>query len=301
MVSKGMERVIKLLLQQREIATKKRLEDSRNALEQLGAMEQIPDDVKIEEVNVDGISAVWIGTPETVKDNIVLYLHGGGYVEGSINTHTGLGFRISRASNSRVLLLDYRLAPENPYPAALEDAVKAYKWLIDTQRINPKNIIIGGDSAGGGLTAAMLLKLRDINIKLPAAAVLLSPWTDLDITGDSIREKARVDPFVDASDLFFMASLYIKDEDPKNPYISPLYGDLKQLPPLLIQVGTAEVLLNDSTRFAEKARSAGVDVTLDIWEDMVHVFQAFALWAEEGQQALQKIGEFIKKSIKKEG
>lgn len=299
MVSKGMKRVIKLLLQQEEIATKKRVEDGRNGLEQLAAMEEVPDDVKIEGVDAGGVPAVWVTTPDVVKENVVLYLHGGGYVEGSLNSHRGLGFRISQASNSRVLLIDYRLAPENPYPAALEDAVSAYKWLIDKEGINPNNIIIGGDSAGGGLTAATLIKLRDINISLPAAAVLLSPWTDLDITGDSIRTKRRIDPFVDASGLFFMANLYIGDEDPKNPYISPLYADLRGLPPLLIQVGTAEVLLDDSTRFAEKAKSAGVDVALDVWEDMVHVFQAFALWAEEGQQALEKIGEFIQKHVNK--
>jgi len=300
MVSKGMERVIKLLLQSGEVATKKRIEDGRNSLEQLGDMAEIPEDVNIEEINVNGIPAVWISTPEVIKDNVVLYLHGGGYIEGSINTHKDLGARISRASNSRVLLLDYRLAPENSYPAALEDAITAYKWLIDSEGINPKNIIIGGDSAGGGLTATTLLKLRDTDVTLPAAAVLLSPWTDLDITGDSVRKKRRVDPFVDASDLFFMANLYVGDDDPKNPYISPFYADLDGLPPLLIQVGTAEVLLDDSIRFAEKAKSAGVDVNLDVWEDMVHVFQAFALWAPEGVQAIEKIGEFIQKFMEKE-
>jgi len=300
MISKGMKRVIKLLKKRGEEETKKRVEDSRKSLEELADIEEVPEDVTIENIDAGGVPAAWISTPGFVEENVVLYLHGGGYVEGSIHSHRGLAFRISRVSKSRVLLIDYRLAPEYPYPAALEDSVAAYKWMIDTEEINPENIIIGGDSAGGGLTAATLIKLRDLNITLPAAAVLLSPWTDLDMRGISIREKARVDPFVDASSLFFMASLYVGDDDPKNPYISPLYADLKGLPPLLIQVGTAEVLLNDATRFAEKAESAGVDVTLDIWEDMVHVFQAFALWAPEGQQALEKIGEFIQKFMKKE-
>ncbi|MFW9783185.1 MAG: alpha/beta hydrolase [Candidatus Heimdallarchaeota archaeon] len=300
MVSEGMERVINLLKQQNEADVKKRVEDGRNGLEQLAAIDQIPEDVTIKEFSVKGIPSVWINTPEIEREQVILYLHGGGYIEGSINSHKSLGARISRASKSRVLLIDYRLAPENPYPAALEDSVTAYKWLVDEEGIDPKNIVISGDSAGGGLTAATLIKLRDTGIPLPFAAVLLSPWTDLDITGDSVRSKRRIDPFVTADGLFFMANLYVGDEDPKNPYISPLYADLKGLPPLLIQVGSAEILLDDSTRFAEKAKSAGVDVTLEVWEDMVHVFQAFALWAPEGKEGIEKIGIYIQKLMKKE-
>ncbi|MBY8985939.1 MAG: alpha/beta hydrolase [Candidatus Lokiarchaeota archaeon] len=298
MVSEGMKRVIDLLKQQNEQDTKKRIEDGRKAMEQMAQMEKFPKDVNFDEINVNGIPSLWISTPEVVKEHVVLYLHGGGYVEGSRNTHKGLGYRISQVSKSRILLIDYRLAPENPYPAALEDSVAAYRWLIDIEGINPKNIVISGDSAGGGLTAATILKLRDTGVELPAGGVLLSPWTDLDITGDSVRTKRRIDPFIDAGGLFFMANLYAGDEDLKNPYISPLYADLMGLPPLLIQVGSAEVILDDSTRFAEKAKSAGVDVTLEIWEDMVHVFQAFALWAPEGEQAIEKIGEFIQKLMK---
>lgn len=300
MVSKEMKRIIKMLKRLNEIAVKERLKTSRKAQEQMSATGEISEDTIIEEIMVNGISSVWISTPGVTEDNVVLYLHGGGYVQGSMNLQKDLVSRISRVSKSRVLMIDYRLAPESPYPAALEDSVIAYKWLIDNKGINPKSIVISGDSAGGGLTAATLLKLRDIGIILPAAAVLLSPWTDLDITGDSVRSKRRIDPFIDASALFFMADLYIGDNDPKNPYISPLYGDLKGLPPLLIQVGSAEVILDDSIRFAEKAKSAGVEVTLDVWEDMVHVFQVFAAWAPEGEQAIEKIGEFIQKHIKEE-
>ena len=300
MVSEGLERVIKLIVQSVEPATKRRVEEGRVSFEGIGAMLKIPKDVKFEKVDISGITALWISTPEVVEENVVLYLHGGGYVQGSINSHKEFGSRISRVSNSRVLLLDYRRAPENPYPAALDDAVAAYKWLIDDEGINPKKVIIGGESAGGGLTIATLLKLRDTDITLPAAAIILSPWTDLDMTGDSIRTKAKVDPLVSASDLFFLASLYIGDDEPKNPYISPLYADLKGLPPMLIQVGSAEILLNDSTRIAEKAKNAGVDVRLDIWEDMIHMFQLFASWAPEGQKANEKIGEFIQKHLRKE-
>ena len=298
MVSEGMKRVIDLLKQQNEQDTQKRVEDDRKAIELSMGLEKYPEDVTFEEITVNNIPSLWIKTPESAKDRVVLYLHGGGYVIGSINTHKGLGYRISRASKSRVLLIDYRLAPEHPYPAALEDSVATYKWLIDEEGIDPQHIVISGDSAGGGLTAATILKIRDIGITLPAGGVLLSPWTDLDITGDSVKTKRRIDPIVDASGLFFMANLYIADKDPKNSYISPLFADLKGLPPLLIQVGSAEILLDDSTRFAEKAKSAGVDVTIEVWEDMVHVFQAMALWAPEGEQAIEKIGVFIQKLMK---
>ncbi|MHA1987601.1 MAG: alpha/beta hydrolase [Promethearchaeota archaeon] len=300
MVSEGMERIINLLKQQKEQDTQKRVKEDRKVMEQSLGIEKYPEDVTFEEITINNISSLWIKTPESVKDNVVLYLHGGGYVLGSINTHKGLGYRISRASKSRVLLIDYRLAPEHPYPAALEDSVAAYRWLIDEEGIDPQNIVISGDSAGGGLTAATLLKIRDNGITLPAGGVLISPWTDLDLTGDSVKTKRRIDPLLDASGLCFMSNLYIKDDDPKNPYISPLYADLNGLPPLLIQVGSAELLLDDSTRFSEKAKSAGVDVLIEVWEDMIHVFQALALWAPEGMQAIEKIGKFIQKQMQEQ-
>ncbi len=297
MVSEGMQRVIDLLKTQEKEALKKRVQDSREGLEALGKLEKIPKNVSIVDVDVNGIPAIWIKAPNVEDDNVVLYFHGGGYVEGSINSHKGLGFRISQAAKCRVLLPDYRLAPENPYPAALDDAVKAYKWLLDVEGLKPESVIIGGDSAGGGLTAATLVKLRDLGTSLPAAAVLLSPWIDLDMTGNSLRAKRKVDPFVSIDELFWMSGLYCGEEDPRNPYISPLYADLKGLPPLLIQVGSAEILQDDSIRFAEKAKKAGVDVVFDIWQDMIHVFQAFALFAPEGQQGIDKIGEFIRRKF----
>jgi acetyl esterase/lipase len=300
MVSEGMERIINMLKQQGEVETKKRVEDARKGMEQMTVMQKIPEDVSIEEISVNEISSVWISTPEVVRENVILYLHGGGYALGSIDTHKILGSNIARASKSRVLMIEYRLAPENPYPAALEDSIAAYKWLIDDEGINPKNIVISGDSAGGGLTAATLIKLRDNGVALPAGGVLLSPWTDLDGTGESIRTNRRIDPMLTIDGLLFMANLYVGDDDPKNPYISPIYADLKDLPPLLIQVGSAEIILDDSTRLADKAKAVGVDVTLDVWEDMIHVFQAFALWAPEGAQAIDKIGVFIKELMKKQ-
>lgn len=165
-------------------------------------------------------------------------------------------------------MIEYRLAPEHPFPAAVEDSTEAYKWLIDDQNINPQNIIIAGDSAGGGLTFATLLNLRDNGITLPAAAVGLSPWTDLGITGGSYRNNRKIDPFVTIYGIIFAAELYLGDIDYQNPLASPLYGDLKGLPPIYIQVGTAELLLDDSVELAKRAKEAGVDVTLDIWDDM---------------------------------
>ena len=169
--------------------------------------------------------------------------------------------------------------------------------LINEQKISPNSIIIAGDSAGGGLTLCTLLKLRDEGIELPAAAVCLSPWTDLAMSAETLRENAKKDPWLRASDLYFMAELYVGDNDPTNPYISPLFGDLKSLCPILIHVGTNEVIMDDSTRFTEKAKKAGNDVTLEKFDDMVHVFHAFADWAPEGQEAINKIGEYIQSKL----
>lgn len=300
MVSDGIKRISEMVRQNSKVVAKQRVEESRAGFEQFAAMFQVAKDVKIDNVDVNGVSAVWISTPEAVEENVVLYFHGGGYVFGSINTHKEFMSRISRVSNSRVLLIDYRRAPENPFPAALEDAITAYKWLIDSEGIKPENLIIGGESAGGGLTLATLLKLRDTGIPLPAAALVLSPWADLDMTGETIRTKARVDPLANPSDLFFLASLYVGEDDPKNPYISPLYGDLKGLSPMIIQVGSSEILLSDAERIAERAKAADVDVILDIWEDMIHMFQMFALWSPEGQKATEKLGKYIQKHLRKE-
>jgi acetyl esterase/lipase len=168
---------------------------------------------------------------------------------------------------------------------------------LETKKILPHKIVIAGDSAGGGLTLCMLIKLRDQGTSLPIAAVCLSPWTDLAMIGNSIKKKAKIDAWLTPSDLLFAAELYVGDNDPKNPLISPLFGNLHNLPPILIQVGTAEILMDDSIRFAEKAKKEGVDVTLEVWDDMIHVFQAFADWAPEGQDAINKIGNYIQSKL----
>jgi len=300
MVSKGMESVIKLLKNNADTAMKKRVEESRKALEVLGSLVKIPKDVKIEPVDINGMKAIWISAPESLSDSdkVVLYLHGGGYISGSFISHQDLAMRIGRAAKARVLLIEYRLAPEHPFPAAVEDAIKSYKWLIEDQKISPSKIVIAGESAGGGLTLVTLIRLRDDNIRIPAAGVCLSPWTDLALTGESLYRNAKADPFLQYYDMVFMAELYVGDNDPKNPYISPLYADLHGLPSILIHVGTAEIIEDDSVRFAEKAKKMGVDVQLEVFEDMIHAFQAFSAWAPEGQEGIDKIGAFIRAKLK---
>jgi acetyl esterase/lipase len=265
----------------------------RTNMESMTSVMPLPADVKAEPVTVNGVPAEWVSTPDADPQRVVLYLHGGAYVIGSVNTHRDLAGRISRASGGRVLNVDYRLAPEHPHPAAVDDAVAAYRWLFD-QGHAPAQLAIAGDSAGGGLTIATLVALRDEGLPMPAAGVALSPWVDLEGIGESMTAAAHLDPMVQKEHLVRMGKLYLGDNDPRSPLAAPLYADLSGVPPLLIQVGTAETLLDDSTRIAERARKAGVTVTLDVWDDMIHVFQAFAPILPEGQQAVDQIGEYLR-------
>lgn len=251
--------------------------------------------VACQDVGIGGVKAQWIAAPDAAPDRVILYLHGGGYVMGSIETHRELVARLSKAALARCLALDYRLAPENPFPAAVNDATAAYRWLL-AQGIKPARIVIAGDSAGGGLTLAALIALRDLGLPAPAAGVCLSPWTDLEGTGESMRTRAAEDPVVSREMIVALAKLYVGEQgDMHDPLAAPLYADLTGLPPLLIQVGNAETLLDDSTRVAERAEAVGVDVVLQIWDEMPHVWQWFAPILPEGQEALDKIGEFVLK------
>jgi acetyl esterase/lipase len=195
-----------------------------------------------------------------------------------------------------VLLLDYRLAPEHPFPAAVHDTVAAYQWLLACGT-PPEQIVMGGDSSGGGLALAAMLWLREHALAVPAAGVLLSPWLDLALTGSSIQSHATIDPLVSQESLRLAASYYMGDADPKTPLASPVYADLRGLPPLLIQVGAHEVLLSDSTRLAEQARAVGVDVTIEVWDAMWHVWHAWAEVLPEGKQAIERIGTFIRQQL----
>jgi monoterpene epsilon-lactone hydrolase len=245
-------------------------------------------------VEAGGVPAEWIATPEALHERGIYYLHGGGYTLGSINTHREMISRLSRAARARALAIDYRLAPEHPFPAAVEDSTAAYRWLLAIG-VDPARLVIAGDSAGGGLTVATLVALRDAGDPLPAAAVCLSPWVDLEGLGESMTTRAEVDPMVQREELLQHVKAYLGDAHPRTPLAAPLYADLRGLPPLLIQVGTAETLLDDSTRLAERAKAAGVDVVLEPWDDMIHVWQFCAAILPEGQQAIDRIGEFIRK------
>jgi acetyl esterase/lipase len=253
-------------------------------------------DGKCEKVDAGGVPAEWVTAPGCDPARAVLYLHGGGYVIGSINTHRRLAYDISAASGARVLVIDYRLAPEHPFPAAVEDATTAWRWLL-LQGFATSRLAIAGDSAGGGLTLATLVNLRDKKLGLPACAVAISPWVDLEGVGDSITARAAQDPMVQKDGLLWMAGLYLNGKDAKTPLAAPLHADLKGLPPILVQAGTAETLLDDATRVAEKLHAAGVDVRLAIWPNMLHVFPLFAPILSEGRDGCLEIGSFIRSRI----
>ncbi len=265
---------------------------AREIVEEFYAQFPVPADVSVEHVSIAKASADWLATPGANADRAVLYLHGGAYVLGSALAYREMTSRIARAAAARTLVLDYRLAPEHPFPAAVEDAVAAYNFIL-AQGIKRSNIAIVGDSAGGGLTLATLLSLRDTGVPLPACAVCISPWIDLECTGGTMETKAAVDPLCTRESLLEEATLYLAGGNPRNPLASPLYADLKGLSPLLIQVGTEETLLDDAYRLEQRAKNAGVDVTLNVFEDMPHVWHVFASYLLEAQQAINQIGEFV--------
>jgi len=270
------------------------VEELRTGFDALAGIFPAAPDVSSETVDAGGVPAEWIDVPGADPSCVLLYLHGGGYVIGSVSTHRDLTSRIARAAGARALSVEYRLAPEHPHPAAVADSTAAYRWLLG-QGIEPGRVVIGGDSAGGGLTLATLVALRDAGDPLPAAGVCLSPWVDLEGIGESMTTLAEIDPLLDHDGLVWMAKLYLGGLDLRTPLAAPLYADLAGLPPLLIQVGKAEALLDDAGRVAERARAAGVDVTLEAWDDMIHVWQIFAATLPEAREAIERIGEFIRK------
>ncbi|GMU45248.1 MAG: alpha/beta hydrolase [Porticoccaceae bacterium] len=268
------------------------LDQERRNLDEGGARFKVPSDVTLTPVSADGVPAEWLVAPGARADRAVLYLHGGGYVIGSIKSHRYLMQNVSRHSGARTLGLDYRLAPEHPFPAAIEDATKAYRWLL-AQGIQPGRIAIAGDSAGGGLTMATLLSLRDQGVPLPAAGVLISPWADLTGTADAVTSRAASDPMVKGDGLFSLADKYLNGADARNPLASPVFADLTGLPPLLIHVGGREILYDDSITLAANARKANVPVALVDEPELFHVWHAFAPMLDEGQRAVEQIGGWL--------
>ncbi|HEX4209608.1 MAG TPA: alpha/beta hydrolase, partial [Candidatus Binataceae bacterium] len=290
-----------------------RLAELRAEYEDLAEGNRLPDGVTYEPVMAGGVSAEWVSGPEAGSDGVVLYLHGGCYGMGSVESHRELMTRIAIAASqiprpsvrglspapvrqrtlTRVLGLNYRLAPANPFPAAVEDAVAAYRWLIENG-VEANRIAIAGDSAGAGLAIAASLKLRDDGVALPAALACISPWVDLAMTGESMESQAANDPIVSRAMLQGWARQYLGERDPRMPLASPLYADLRGLPPLLIQVGANEVLLDDARRMAERAAAAGVETRLEVWPEMIHVWHSFAAIMAEGREAIERIGSFVR-------
>jgi monoterpene epsilon-lactone hydrolase len=250
----------------------------------------LAEDVEVEAVFTP-VPGLWITTPAG-RNRSILYFHGGGYALGSSRAHAEMTSWIARAAQARVFVLDYRRAPEYRFPAALEDALLAYRWMVNSGT-DPRTITVAGDSAGGGLTIALLTSLRDRGEPLPSSAACISPWVDLEMSGESIASKAALDPLLTRDGLQQFADWYLGGQDARNPLVSPLHADLHGLPPLLIQVGTSEILLDDAVRLAERARGAGVKVTLTRYEDMPHVWHVFASFLPEAREADREIGEFV--------
>ena len=272
------------------------IHETRAVLDQaFGEFKPAPD-VTVFEIDAAGVPCQWITAPDVPQDRLIIYLHGGAYAACSPTTHQDLISRLSRASGAAALGVDYRLAPEDPFPAAVDDSIATYNWALG-HGFEPSNIVLAGDSAGGGLVLSVLLAARDAGTPLPAAGVCFSPWVDLECSGESMAANDHLDDFIKYGGLLARAESYLGGADPENPLASALFADLRGLPPLLVHVGSAETLLDDSTRLAALAKKAGVDLTLKIWDDMVHVWQAFASILPEGQQSIEETGAFIREKL----
>jgi epsilon-lactone hydrolase len=269
-----------------------RLAELRAEYNAIAEPHRLPNDVINEPLLAGGVRAEWIIPPKAANNRVIIYLHGGCYVMGSVETHRDLITRIALETSIRILGLNYRLAPAHPFPAAVEDAVSAYRWLLETGA-DPRRIALAGDSAGAGLAIAAALNLRDAGLPLPGAIACISPWVDLAVTGESVESHSRVDPIVNRAMLTGWGKMYLGDHDPRTPLASLLYADLSGLPSLLIQAGSAEALLDDARRLAERASAAGVEITLEVWPEMIHVWHLFAAILPEARQAIATIARFI--------
>jgi monoterpene epsilon-lactone hydrolase len=269
------------------------LEERRAAFAPGGRLHPVPDDVLVTDVSAGGVPAHWLTAPGVDAGRVLLFLHGGGYEFGSVRSDGELAARLGRASGMRVLFPEYRLAPEHPFPAAIDDVLAAWRWLRTDQGLSPGSLAVSGDSAGGGLAVSLLVATRDAGEALPAAAVLMSPTVDLTSSGASMTERAGQDPVSTPAMLRQFAADYLAGADPRTPLASPLFAALAGLPPLLIQVGTADVLLSDSERLAAAATAAGVDVTLQVGEGLPHVYQ-ITPGTPEAVQAVEQSGKFLR-------
>jgi epsilon-lactone hydrolase len=289
----SVKRALKKGLSDRAIDEKRQMLDT--AARKLG---KLPKNCKVEKLEIEGIYAEWLSSENILDDKVILYLHGGGYALCSANTHRPLAARIGKRAGVKVLFPEYRLAPEHPFPAAIEDAVTVYRWLL-RQGYHSSKIILAGDSAGGGLSIAATLVLRDQNEPLPGAIVCLSPWVDLTSSGESYRKNKEVDPYLSIQGVRDAALMYAGNENSLDiPLVSPVFADLSGFPPIFIQAGNHEILQSDAELLAKQARQAGVKVTFKVWEGMWHVWQISGDILPEAKKAINEIGDYIKKVIK---
>lgn len=270
-----------------DIAQRRRDIDARGRQYKLAA------DISVEPVTANGVKSEWTTTPDAEAGKVVLFLHGGGYVIGSLDSHRHMISEMGRAARARTLAIDYRLAPEHPFPAAVDDSLAAYRFLL-ANGIQPGGITIAGDSAGGGLVVAAMLAIRDAGLPQPACGWPISPWVDMEAIGDSMVSKAATDPTVQKAGILDMAKQYLKDADPRSPLAAPIYADLRGLAPLLIQVGAAETLLDDAIRLAQVAGAADVAVDLQVWPEMIHVWHIYHPELSAGRRAIASGGDFAR-------
>ncbi|MDQ4099782.1 MAG: alpha/beta hydrolase [Chloroflexota bacterium] len=297
MVSMESQQIRTELLASRGNATPLSIEEARRAWED--AVENANRSVMetVAPVDLDGVPGEWVAPHITTCDGAMLFFHGGGYNAGSCRTHRALAARLARAAGVPILLVDYRLAPEHPCPAAVQDAMVAYRWLL-RHGFAGRQLVLGGDSAGAGLALAALVGLRDDGDEPPAGAYLISPWVDLSLTGPSFLTHADLDPTTTHKALSDAAQLYLGERAPTDPVASPLHADLSGLPPLLIQVGGLEILQCDATRLAERATLAGVEHQLEVWDEMWHVWHAWAESFPEARAAICRIGAFVRQCLR---
>jgi len=271
--------------------------ERRQRLDAIGSVWPVADDVTLKAVDVSGLSGEWSIVPNSDPSSVLMFFHGGGYCSGSILSHRRIVTEAGRAARMRTLAVAYRLAPEDPFPVAYDDALTAWRFLRN-EGTRASQIAVGGDSAGAGLVVGLINRLRDANEELPACAWLVSPWIDLTMSGSTFASKDAVDPIIHKEYLNELVDAYLPAAmDRKDPRVSPLYADLRSFPPVLIQVGSAETLLGDATRFASAAGAADVPVTLEIWPHMIHAWHLWNAQLESGRRALTSAGAFIRKNL----
>jgi monoterpene epsilon-lactone hydrolase len=295
MASEKFDKFLKLLFDNKPPGDVVKVDAMRRTLDMVGG--RFPEGVTGTPAVVGGVPGEWISVEGADQDSALLYLHGGGYVAGSIDSHRNLTGHLAAALGCRIFAADYRLAPEHPFPAAVDDASDAFRAIV-AEGVEPSRIAISGDSAGGGLAVATLLALRDAGDALPGAAAVISAWIDLEGKGESMVTRADVDPMITPGSLAILRDLYLgADGEPTNPLAAPIHGDMSGLPPMLVQVGDAEVLLDDSTRLAAMVEASGGEATLEVWPEMVHVWHGSVGFVPEADQAITRIAEFTRPLI----